>query len=160
MGADEIEQRWPQAYGAMVDLFRNWRESGLADEAQLGFPLMPQGSEFISINSWPFARSVRCLLNDLFALARPHFAPGCLDGCAQLGPAPSSLSPCWRTCMWAALVERTPADAIAAVVNAALRHDSPAADAPPTTVSAGMTCETATDECDVDDEFRDFLEGP
>lgn len=104
----ELKRRFPKAFGFVYDLFARWIESGMNEEAALGWPLEISGSEFISINAWRFARNSSCLFSSLFDAAAP-FAAQCLDvhGCGE-GGTEVSLSKCWMGCIFEAIITKMP----------------------------------------------------
>ena len=60
---------YPRFHRALTDRLQSWIATGFHERASLGWPLEPQGGEFISINSYKGPRSQRCLVRALFQSA-------------------------------------------------------------------------------------------
>ena len=50
---------------------------------QIGWPLEITGSEFISINAWPFRQNVSCVFDAVFAAGERHADAQCLESCRE-----------------------------------------------------------------------------
>ena len=73
-GSDEVgwKSLMPTGYAALYRMFGEWMSSGLADEAQLGWPLTMNSGEFIAINKWKQQRTPTCVFRALFSAASAH----------------------------------------------------------------------------------------
>jgi hypothetical protein len=111
VGGEDIAQRWPKLWNWVTELFSGWLQTNVSAEAEIGFPLRITGSEFISINSWPFRQNVSCVLNGVFLVGEQYTEGECLAACDEQTATAAgdiSTSQCWLHCMWEAILTKAP----------------------------------------------------
>ena len=128
---EQLQERYPQTFSAITTTLQRWIRSGLNERAALGWPLTISGSEFISINKWPFVYNASCVLSHVFSAAEALVDPRCIESsCEHPSERTDSLAFCWQACYFEAIVERMPANLTTSVLKNAMDPERAVCDGP------------------------------
>ena len=97
-----------------------WMTSGLAQKAELGWPLTAAAGEVITINGWGLKQNVSCLFQSLFHAVSALPANGIAECLANYSCPPKrsrdATSFCWLRCAWNAVSTRLPLERVRSIV--------------------------------------------
>ena len=127
----EAAMLMPTTHRRLNQVFARWLRSDFHETAQLGWPLKPEGGEFIAINQWRHAQNVSCIMQALFNTATERGASeraqrrGTYWSCVRECPAQGAVtSVCYAWCVWDIVQARLAVSEVIQIVRVAASASS------------------------------------